>query len=173
MSSSSSRPRAGWRGVAVPAGVLAGAAAVPAAAWSCGDASTDAPRATVPEGGMPTGVAGEVDCSYTGGERVICQIPSTCCITTATNHYCADGTCPAQETELACDGPEDCGGRPCCIGAGGDLNAECAAGSTCSNDQPTCKSSAECPSAKPCCYPLEADAYFLAFCTALEGGCVN
>jgi hypothetical protein len=82
--------------------------------------------------GNPTnkGACQQVSCSsYPNDERVgyvtcfndwpdfqaaVCTNAQTCCMTNQGGYNCK-ATCDATEKAAVCDGPEDCGGSPCCL----------------------------------------------------------
>jgi len=104
----------------------------------------------------------------------ICDPGSEVCCTSASNtmdKMCAS-SCPAQSYTRSCDGPEDCGGAPCC---GGTVSnnipwiASCGVGTTCVPMQ-HCHSAADCPTSRPyCCLAPAVD--IPACNSTLAAGC--
>jgi hypothetical protein len=75
-----------------------------------------------------------------------------CCSTSATAHSCGAAPCPSGWTRR-CDGPEDCGGLPCC---GGDYpwTSYCVGSASCGSLDQFCHTQTDCPTARPYCCPL-------------------
>ncbi len=105
------------------------------------DASRPAPDLA---GFKPTGLVncgGSNACSIAAGKH--------CCI--ATPPICQFDPCKGVD-QYDCDGPEDCGGSPCCFPVRNALgHATCA--TTCDRESSLCHTSADCPSNEVCCGP--------------------
>jgi hypothetical protein len=85
----------------------------------------------------------------------VCVAGEVCCIPNTGSDTCTTGTCPADTSTRACDGPEDCPtGSVCC---GGDLaqvfTATCTPSASCTGLQQLCHTGADCPTSKPYCCP--------------------
>jgi hypothetical protein len=111
-----------------------------------------------PDGGINNTPDGSVGVAC--GDTAPCTTSQECCVTGAGGHVqfsCVPlGTC--QGAAVACDGPEDCSGHPCCGTLNGPASgAACATGDTCEQSSFTlCHNSVDCPTPEtgsPTCCP--------------------
>jgi hypothetical protein len=135
-------------------------------------------------GGAPTGGTGGVATGGTGGAAVVsidctpslggpaltCTGGDLCCAVVGGGTSCA-AQCTAG-VPVACDGPEDCGGHPCCY-AGYQIGTYCATGTECNaGDDPTCQEFSECPTGQYfCCIDVPAGSIRLLACASM-GSCM-
>jgi hypothetical protein len=119
---------------------------LPGPAGAGGAGGTGGTGGTVPDG---------IACGTTS-----CDPSAEVCCTNAANtmdKVCA-GSCPANSYARRCDGPEDCGGAPCCAGVVSSDSpwiASCGVGTMCAPIQ-HCHSTADCPTSRPYCCPTTA-----------------
>ena len=124
-------------------------------------------------GGSAAGGTGgstrEVDCSDSGAADLVCGGDDVCCAVPSETNYCA--TQCDLGIPLACDGPEDCGGRPCCLG-GSQTGLYCATGPECDEDDgPLCEVYADCGDSYLCCTSTALGGVYISFCAVSLGSC--
>ena len=119
-----------------------------------GDGSTGDKDAAPTDDSSPSPDSSTMPPDASFGPGALCGM-TTC----ATTEGCCTGSmisckavadCPTQHFE--CDGPEDCGGGPCCFGNGGQGGSECrAAGASCGDV--ACHFDNDCGGSTPKCCP--------------------
>jgi hypothetical protein len=94
-----------------------------------------------------TGTAGFVACGAAEcdlGQGLVC-----CLGISSGDPVCEAPACPSFTSAIKCDGPEDCGGAPCCGNVGQGFS--CSGAETCGSVAQLCHTDADCPAATPAC----------------------
>jgi|SRR5215831_13134136 len=119
------------------------------------DAAVDAQPDAECAGGFHTATPGQIHCGAS-----CCRVPGAptfCCF--LVDSLCSDSCQPGSDF-YACDGPDDCGGSPCCgVIANLGTHSQCRAGATACmpGESQLCHSAADCPaSASHCCLWLRS-----------------
>jgi hypothetical protein len=170
----------GSAGASSSGGASSGASGSAGSASAGRGGSGSGGAAAAGSGGTPMGSGGSagsanpaatIDCSRTGAP-LSCEGGQVCCPVQGGGNHCA--TDCAGAATIGCDGPEDCGGRACCL-VSNDVGTRCAAGASCeSPEEPVCHELTECPTDQEwaCCSRTGVQGTLIGFCGPTFASCI-
>ncbi len=105
------------------------------------------------------------------GEAICNEDTEMCCVSFHDDTYTSaclgqEETCQSTGLKipfpLFCDGPEDCGGNPCCMGDASGI--KCDLENSCSIDSHYCHTTEDCPNGFTCLPIVQADSLVVRAC---------